>query len=139
MKKIIFLGLMLVCAFSFSQAQQTDITKVLKFTNDTYDFGKIPTGKPAEYEIAITNISSESVSIDNVQVGCHCTKPKYNQGEKILPGETVKITLGFDAGVIGAFTRAATIFFNNGALSKSVTFKGECVQVQQQPATPPTN
>lgn len=135
-----FLGLMLVCAFSFSHAQQAaDVTKVLKFTNDSYDFGKIPSGKPAEYQISITNIGSESVSIDKVQVGCHCTTPKYNEGEKILPGETIKVTLGFDAGVMGPFTRTATIFFNNGALSKSVIFRGECVQAQPKTTTPATN
>ena len=127
MKKIILLGFLLAGVFSFSFAQQADVSKVLKFTNDSYDFGTITSGNPVKYQITITNIGSETVTIDNIQVGCHCTKPEYTQGEKIAPGAAINITLGFDAGVIGPFTRTATLYFNGGALSKSVVFRGKCV------------
>lgn len=107
-----------------AQPQPKDITKVLEFKNADYDFGKIPFGKPAEYELLIKNISHDSVTLDRVQVGCGCTTPKYEANKKFGPGETVKVTLGFNGGTDGAFTKTVTIYFSDN-MSKVVTFKGE--------------
>ena len=109
-----------------------DVAKTLEFTNDTYDFGKIPAGKPTEYELTIKNISKEPVTLKNVSVGCGCTTPKYEKDKSFGPGETIKITLGFNGGANGPFTKFATLFFNDD-MQKQVTFKGDAYQV---PATP---
>ena len=83
--KRIFVMLM-VCGLAFAAkaqpAETKDITKVLEFTNADYDFGKIPFGKAVEYDVLIKNISNDSVWIDNVQVGCGCTTPKYEKAKK---------------------------------------------------------
>lgn len=73
MKKIFLL--LMVCGLGYiTQAQPSDqpkdITKMVEFTNAEYDFGKIPFGKPVEYTVSIKNISSDSVWIDDVKVGC---------------------------------------------------------------------
>lgn len=107
-----------------TQPEPKDITKVLDFKNADYDFGKIPFGKVAEYEVSFKNISTDSVTLERVQVGCGCTTPKYDANKKFGPGETIKVTLGFNGSADGVFTKAATIFFNDG-MSKQVTFKGE--------------
>jgi hypothetical protein len=137
MKKIFFL-LLAIPAFSFLHAQTnttaTDITKILEFKNDQYDFGKIPFGKAASYDISVKNISQDSASIDNVQVGCGCTTPKYEKGKKFGPGQSIIVTLGFNGYTNGKFTKQATLFFNNGTLSKVVTFTGETFQAQTNPA-----
>src|SRR5690242_17618547 len=76
-----------------SQTQSTDqkdITKVVEFKELDHDFGKIPYGKPAEFELEMKNISSDSVKIENVQVGCGCTTPKWSAGP-YAPGETFKV------------------------------------------------
>ena len=47
------------------QAPVGDITKVLEIKETNHDFGKIPYGKPAEYDVLIKNISSDSIKIEN--------------------------------------------------------------------------
>ncbi len=115
------------------QTQAPDISKVLDIKDTNHDFGKIPYGKPAEYDVVIKNISSDSVKIENVSVGCGCTTPKYEQGHAYAPGETFKVTLGFNGYTEGAFTKTANIVFSNG-MSKQVVFTGTGYKVPEQAA-----
>lgn len=110
---------------SGSETTQTpqDITKVLQFNELDHDFGKIPYGKPVEYNVMIKNISNDSVKIANVQVGCGCTTPKWEAGP-YAPGETFKVTLGFNGYTEGDFHKFVTIFFDGG-LSQQVKFHGQ--------------
>lgn len=147
MKKITFLAAVLFMAFTANaqqvtteaqktQQQPKDIAKYVEFKNAEYDFGKIPFGKPAEYELMVKNISNDTVTLDRVQVGCGCTTPKYEAGKKILPGESTKVTLGFNGSSDGTFTKFVTIFFNDG-MSKQVSFKGETYKTPE--ASAPAN
>ena len=106
---------------------QTDISKVLKFTNDNYDMGKITFGKPTEFTVDIENISATPITIDNVMVGCGCTTPKYTKGQVIAAGAHAAVVLGFNGSAVGNFNKVATIFFS-GNLTKQVSFHGEGVQ-----------
>ena len=106
---------------------QVDIAKVLKFTNDNYDMGKIPYGKPTEFTVIIQNISNNSITLDNVMVGYGCTTPKYTKDQIILPGATTTVILGFNGSALGNFSKSATLFFS-GNLNKTVLFHGEGVQ-----------
>ncbi len=140
MKKISILAGSLLFAFAVNAQTPTattavtpDIDKVLEISEVNHDFGKIPYGKPAEYDVVIKNISSDSVKIENVKVGCGCTTPKYEQGKAYAPGETFKVTLGFNGSTEGAFTKYADIFFSNG-LSKQVIFKGTGYKVPDEAA-----
>lgn len=105
------------------QQEVKDINKVLTFKNDSYSFGKIPQGKPVSFDLEVKNISADSVKIENVQVSCGCTTPKWTAGP-YAPGETFKITLGFNAAAQGAFNKTVTVYFSGG-FTKSVTFNGE--------------
>ena len=78
-----------------TEAPKVDIASVLKITEADHDFGKIPYGKPVEFDITVKNVSKDSVKVDNVKVGCGCTTPRYEQGKAYAPGETFKVTLGF--------------------------------------------
>jgi hypothetical protein len=131
MKKIIIVAL-LILSISSLNAQTTpssdnDITKYLKFTNDNYDMGKIPNGKPVEYNVDVQNISNSNITLDNVIVGCGCTTPKYTKNQVLTPGAHAIITLGFNGLAIGPFSKSATLFFS-GNLVKPVSFRGEGVQ-----------
>lgn len=114
------------------QEAPRDITKVLAFKNDTYSFGKIPQGKPVEFDLEVKNISSDSVKIENVQVQCGCTTPKWQAGP-YAPGETFKIGLGFNAAAMGPFNKSVTIYFSGG-LTKTVSFSGETFAAPQNAA-----
>jgi hypothetical protein len=130
MKSILLTALFVVGIFSVNAQTppaQTDITKVLKFTNDNFDMGKITTGKPTEFTVDIENISAAPVTLDNVMVGCGCTTPKYTKGQVIAAGAHATVVLGFNGSAVGNFTKVATIFFS-GNLTKQVSFHGEGVQ-----------
>ena len=132
MKKILLVGMVLL-GFLTVKAQinaipaQVDIAKVLKFTNDNYDMGKIAFGKPTEFTVSIQNISNYNISLDNVMVGCGCTTPRYTKDQVILPGATATVVLGFNGSAVGMFSKSATLFFS-GNLTKAVSFHGEGVQ-----------
>ena len=111
-----------------------DINKYFEFTNADWNFGKIPQGKPVEFDLYIKNISKDSAVLDNVQVSCGCTTPKYTTGQKFGPGEKIKVTLGFNAGVLGMFAKTVTVFLNNNEFTKQVSFKGETFTVASTPA-----
>ncbi len=111
-----------------------DINKYFEFTNADWNFGKIPQGKPVEYDLFIKNISKDSATLENVQVSCGCTTPKYTKGQKFGPGEQIKVTLGFNAGVNGSFSKTVTIFLNNNEFTKPVSFHGETFTVPSAPA-----
>ncbi len=114
-------------------APKADISKVLEFNQENHDFGKIPYGKPVEFDVLIKNISPDSVKIDNVKVGCGCTTPKYEQGKSFAPGENFKVTLGFTGYADGPFEKYVDIFYNNG-LSKQIKFHGTGYKVPETPA-----
>lgn len=112
---------------------KADISKVLEFKEESHDFGKIPYGKPVEFDVVIKNIGQDSIKIDNVKVGCGCTTPKYEQGKSFAPGESFKVTLGFNGYTDGFFEKSVDIFFNNG-LSKQIKFHGTGYKVPETPA-----
>jgi hypothetical protein len=130
MKSILVVAMMVFGVFNLNAQTTpapTDITKVLKFTNDNYDMGNITTGKPTEFTVDIENISTAPLTIDNVMVGCGCTTPKYTKGQVIAPGAHASIVLGFNGSAVGNFSKAATIFFS-GNITKQVSFHGVGVQ-----------
>ena len=106
---------------------QKDINKVLKFTNDNYNMGNIPYGKPTEFNVTIENISSAPITLNNVQVSCGCTTPKFQANTVIAPGQKTVVTLGFNGSAMGNFSKTATIFLSDN-LIKTVSFSGVGVQ-----------
>lgn len=110
-----------------------EVDKVLEFKEATHNFGKIPFGKPVEFDVTIKNISKEPIKIENVKVGCGCTTPKYEANKSFAPGETFKVTLGFSGSADGPFEKYADIFFSNGT-SKQIKFFGEGYKVPETPA-----
>ena len=106
-----------------AQTQQADITKFVEFKELDHDFGKIPFGKPAEFDLELKNISKDSLRIENVQVGCGCTTPKWSAGP-YAAGETFKIGIGFNGATDGEFHKVVTVFFTGG-LSQVIKFHGQ--------------
>jgi hypothetical protein len=134
MKKfILFAFLFTVSAHLFAQTApvkalvQKDINKLLKFSNDNYNMGNIPYGKPTEFNVTIENISSAPITLNNVQVSCGCTTPKFQANTVIAPGQKTVVTLGFNGSAMGNFSKSATIFLSDN-LIKTVSFSGVGVQ-----------
>lgn len=123
-------------ATATTEQAKPDIATVLQFNEENHDFGEIAYGKPVQFDVVIKNISKDSVKVDNVKVGCGCTTPKYEAGKAYAPGETFKVTLGYNGYADGPFEKYADIFFSNGT-SKQIRFHGKGYKVPETPA--PTN
>ena len=81
-----------------------------------------------EYNVYLKNISTaDTLIIQDIRVGCGCTTPKFKTADKILPGKSTFITLGFNGGSApGDFSKFADILFRGG-LVKQVKFHGTAV------------
>jgi hypothetical protein len=117
------------------QAQTAPDTKapaaealVLKQTS--FDFGKIPQGRPVTHVFEITNTGKETLHLDNVQASCGCTTPEWSR-EPIQPGATTSIKVGYNAAAEGAFNKTVTIVYNNNQ-TKTIVISGT---VYKAPAT----
>lgn len=88
-----------------------------------FDFGKIPQGKPVTHIFDFTNTGKTPLALDNVQASCGCTTPEWNK-DKVAPGATSKINVGYNAANEGPFTKIITITYN-GTQTKQITIKGE--------------
>ena len=120
----VFAGVLaIVLQAQVSLQPKKDIDKIVSVSNADYDMGKIPVGKPLEYNLVIKNISKDTVILLDVKVGCGCTTPKFRAGESLLPGKSTFISLGFNGDAHGEFTKTADILFNGG-LTKQVKFHG---------------
>lgn len=101
---------------------QADEMLTLKETE--FDFGKIPQGKPVTHVFEITNKSNVPLKITNVNTSCGCTTPEWEKEKAVQPGESTKITVGYNAAAEGPFTKFITVAYND-TQSKQITIKGE--------------
>ncbi len=97
---------------------------VLLMKEMEYNFGKIPQGKPVTHIFEVTNTGKEPLKISNVQASCGCTTPVWEQNKDIAPGQTSKITVGYNAASEGMFEKTITISYNSNQ-SKMIKIKGE--------------
>ena len=100
----------------------TDESLSLKET--IYDFGKIPQGKPVTHVFEVVNNSKDSLKIANVQASCGCTTPDWERDKVQAPGQSTKITVGYNAASEGSFTKFITVTYN-GTQSKQITITGD--------------
>ncbi|HEY1870944.1 MAG TPA: DUF1573 domain-containing protein [Chitinophagaceae bacterium] len=136
MKKLFVLMMSVIAVVTLHaqapQATDNDISKVIKFKETDHDFGKIPYGKPAEFTLEMQNISPDSVTIEDVKVGCGCTTPKWQPGP-YAAGKDFNITIGFNGYTEGQFNKVVTLYFKGG-LSQLIKFHGETYKTPDNPA-----
>jgi hypothetical protein len=136
MKKIVFLiSLPLLTNFVFAQknidkgngktVEPAVITlPTMSVSEETFDFGKIPQGKPVHHNFIVSNSASSSYKLTNVQASCGCTTPEWEKDKLMKPGESSNINVGYNAAAEGIFTKNITITYCD-TLSKVITIKGE--------------
>lgn len=135
MYKILIITMVLACSQAV-HAQQVGVTKpaVEKITMSeiSWSFGKIPQGKPVTHIFLVTNNSTETLTLDNVQASCGCTTPEWDH-KPIPPGAKSEIKVGYNAQAEGAFDKNITIFYDQGHM-KVLSIKGEVWRTPDQPA-----
>ena len=115
---------------SANELQPAVAEETLSFKQNEYDFGKIPMGKPVTHVFEFVNTGKTPFALENVHASCGCTTPEWNKNI-IAPGETSKITVGYNAAAEGPFTKPISITYNGNNV-KQIIIKGE---VYKTPAT----
>lgn len=119
-----------------SQDGDKKAEEALALKEESFDFGKIPQGKPVTHVFEVSNISKAPVTITNVQASCGCTTPEWEHDKPIAAGGKTNITVGYNAAAEGVFTKLVTVTYGENQ-TKQITIKGE---VWKTPASSaPTN
>ena len=122
--------------FLLSSAVMAQITTVankpeaISLKETSFDFGKIQQSHPVTHEFELTNVSQDTLKLQNVQASCGCTTPVWKK-DPIAPGASTVINVGYNAASQGPFEKTITILYNAG-LTKTIVIKGEVIKA---PAT----
>lgn len=136
MKKQLFILLALVVAvagvFAFTTSDSIIGSKNVdgpKFTwnKKVHNFGKIKQGVPVETSFEFTNSGTAPLIITNVGTSCGCTVPKYPK-QPVMPGQTKKIEVKYNAAAMGTFSKTITITSNSEKPTTVLFIKGEVVK-----------
>jgi hypothetical protein len=106
--------------------------ELLQLKETTYDFGRIPHGKPVTHIFVITNSGKEPLILENVQASCGCTTPEWTK-DAIAPGANSDIRVGYNAASEGPFEKTISIFYDKGQM-KTFTIKGNVWKTPEQSA-----
>ncbi len=110
----------------------TTVQEVIRLKESSFDFGKIPQGKPVTHVFEVVNISNQPIALESVQASCGCTTPEWSQ-DQIPPGGVQKITVGYNSATEGVFEKSITIFYHKGQM-KQIIIKGEVWKTPEQSA-----
>jgi Protein of unknown function (DUF1573) len=131
MKKILF-TLFVICSGTVLFAQETQKPETIKLNETSFDFGKIPQGKPVTHTFVIENLGKDSLKLNNVQASCGCTTPEWST-TPVAPGGKTQIKVGYNSAAEGVFEKMITIYYNGGEV-KQITIKGNVWKSPDQPA-----
>ncbi len=115
----------------------TDGLPVIKFVEETHDFGNIKEGTQATYEFKFTNTGNAPLILEAVNASCGCTTPEWSR-EPIAPGQTGKVVATFNSsGKPGNQVKTITVKYNGAAESNTVLLTIKCY-VEALPVVPQT-
>jgi hypothetical protein len=127
---LLFLSIGLSANAQQAVAVKADADLVLKEL--TYNFGRIPQGRPVTHIFEVVNNTASDMSLENVQASCGCTTPEWDH-KPIPSGATREIKVGYNALAEGAFEKTISIFYDKGKL-KTFSIKGEVWHTPEQSA-----
>jgi hypothetical protein len=130
MKKFFSVLAVLFCLVSVSYAQKG----VMKFKEETHNFGKIAKDVPVTHKFVFTNTGSEPIIISKVNASCGCTTPSFSK-TPVLPGKTGHIEASFNAQAMGVFNKSITVISNGETPTLTLFIKGEVVDKKALPST----
>ena len=99
---------------------------VIKFTEQTHNYGTIQKGGDGNCEFTFTNEGNEPLILSNVKASCGCTVPTWTK-EPIMPGKTGTIKVRYNTnGAVGRFEKTITVTSNAiNAARLTLKIKGE--------------
>lgn len=121
---------------SFAQKLTKTPVEPLGLKEASFDFGRIPQGRPVTHNFEVVNKSNKPLLIENIEAACGCTTPEWSQ-EPIAPGGASQIKIGFNASSEGKFQKTITIYY--GDKVKGLTISGEVYPMPTTSAPPNTS
>lgn len=101
---------------------------VMKFAEESHDFGKAKAGDKVTYEFAFTNAGKSPLIITDAHASCGCTTPEWPK-EPVMPGQGGKIKVTFDsAGKSGLQDKQITVTANTNPARNIVHLIGEVIE-----------
>lgn len=145
MKKVLLAATMITLSFgsTFAQGKKltndktattttapatTDRTNLLKFNEETHDFGTVTKGTPTVFEFTIKNMGKEPLVIQSARSTCGCTVPTFSK-EPIGKKKSGVVKVSYDSNRLGTFSKPVTIVTNYG--TKVVNIKGNVVNAPE--------
>jgi hypothetical protein len=98
--------------------------KIVWTTHTTHDFGKIKEQQEVTHVFTFKNISTQPITLDNVRTDCGCTATDWDTAP-VLPNQTGKITVSYDAAKGGFFQKKITVWIHGQRKSERLTILGE--------------
>lgn len=132
MKKIVFIGVILVAIISASwMLIQSDFDALaelrpteLKFEQKEIDLGLLEQGKPQSATFTFTNTGNNLLVISNAEASCGCTTPEWPK-HPIKSGKKGEIKITYDAKYPGRFMKTVKLFCNTEGGIVELVIKGE--------------
>lgn len=97
-----------------------------RVANADINLGQVLFRAPAKATFLLTNASSETVRIDEVDTGCGCLQAEFPKGN-IAPGQQVSVNVVYDSKLLGTFTRFITVRDSKGGAPLELTLSGKVV------------
>lgn len=99
-------------------------TPVIKFEEDSYNFGEVKFEQPARHKFVFTNTGDTDLIIDTVKPSCSCTAPDWSR-EAIPPGGQGFVTAEFNSKKAGVFRKSVSVITNADPKVTVLTITGE--------------
>jgi len=84
---------------------------VVKWSKESFDFGKIKQNKPVTVEFEVTNVGNAPLLLVKVEPACNCTTSDYTKSP-IMPGQKGIVKVSFDAKNLGNFSKSVNVTTN---------------------------
>ena len=100
---------------------------VMKFANESYNFGKVTAGDKVIYDFKFTNAGKSPLIITDARASCGCTVPEWPH-TPVRPGESASIHVVFNsAAKKGLVDKQVTVTANTNPPENRVHLIGEVV------------
>lgn len=133
-KALLSISLVVLALTAGAQVKPVSDAKpeTIQLKESSFDFGRIPQGKPVTHIFKVTNTGTTPLVLEDVQASCGCTTPEWSK-EPIAPGATAEIKVGYNSASEGPFEKSISILYQKGQM-KTITIKGAVWKTPDQPA-----
>ena len=95
----------------------------LKLSQNSIDFGTIPSGKTKIIEVTFTNTGVKPLIITDTYTNCGCTSIEFPE-EPFAPNKSGKLKIIYDADEEGFFSKTITIYSNADNKKEIIKIQG---------------